>query len=215
MTEPRSKKPYAMKNRRPRAELVCKHCGNVFYENQSNIERGRGTYCGKPCAAAERRRPPEERFWNFVQKSDGCWEWTGAQTPNGHGQLRLSRNRNSLAHRFSWELHHGPIPEGLNVCHHCDNPKCVRPDHLFLGDQRANMQDAKAKGRTRTGASIYPERLPHGERHHASKLTEEQVRAIRARHALGVTRAVLAIEYGVSNWTIGEILKGRAWKHVE
>jgi hypothetical protein len=92
----------------------------------------------------------DERFWMKVQKSNGCWEWTAYRDPDGYGRFgwaRKRRSENILAHRVSWELHYGPIPEGLWICHHCDNPSCVRPDHLFLGDRSMNMKDCAAKGR--------------------------------------------------------------------
>jgi hypothetical protein len=98
--------------------------------------------------------PIEVRFWAKVKKTDGCWQWTGAATPDGYGFLARAINgeRHPLrAHRFSWELHRGPVPEGLWVLHRCDNPRCVNPDHLFLGDRTANMRDCAAKGRIRGG----------------------------------------------------------------
>jgi hypothetical protein len=102
--------------------------------------------------------PIEERFWGKVRKSKDCWEWIGARCRAGYGSLGLSRSRKRIsAHRFSWELHHGPIPESLFVCHHCDNPRCVRPDHLFLGTRTDNTWDAIRKGRWKNppSAAIY------------------------------------------------------------
>lgn len=95
-------------------------------------------------------RPLEARFWEKVRKGPGCWEWIGSATaPGMHGRIWVSElKRRVIASRVSWEMHFGPIPPGMEVCHSCDNPPCVRPDHLFLGTHRANMVDASRKGRT-------------------------------------------------------------------
>lgn len=88
------------------------------------------------------------RFWAKVNKTEGCWEWTGGLSSGGYGVFYRTGPRTSQpAHRASWEIHNGPIPAGMFVCHHCDNRKCVRLDHLFLGDQAANMLDARLKER--------------------------------------------------------------------
>lgn len=94
----------------------------------------------------------EERFWSKVDKTGECWEWTGGRTaPGWHGRIAVDARRKTvrkvIASRASWEIHFGPIPVGLRVLHACDNAGCVRPDHLMLGTQRANMQDAGRKGR--------------------------------------------------------------------
>jgi len=91
----------------------------------------------------------EDRFWARVDRDpDGCWEWTGARWVEGYGRLSLGPGVGpKKAHRLSWELHYGAIPDGLDVLHRCDNPPCVRPDHLFVGTQADNMRDARAKHR--------------------------------------------------------------------
>src|SRR3990167_4557066 len=153
-----------------------------------------------------RRRPaPAEYFWSFVDKPEvGCWTWRGhrhtnGRHANGYGRFGYTpagstRTVYQRAHRFSWELHFGPIPPGLEVCHHCDNSLCVRPDHLFLGTQADNITDAAAKGR-----------MPHGRRHPWAKLTEEAVVRLRAEYAAGASARTLAPRYGVSSRTVLDI----------
>ena len=143
------------------------------------------------------------RFWPKVNKTDGCWLWTGTTSAFGHGNIRRTgSNRPVGAHRFSYELHHGAIPDGLWVLHRCDNPRCVRPDHLFLGTPKDNMQDMASKGRS--GGQI-------GEAHHHAKLTKLAVLAI-----LGDKRphAEIARDYNISSSYVCMIKQRRRWAHV-
>lgn len=135
------------------------------------------------------------KFWSKVNKTDPCWLWIGAKTGD-YGYFRRQRESNRV-HRFSYELHRGPIPKGLCVLHHCDNPLCVNPDHLFLGTQADNVRDMINKGR-RT----------------QTKLTPSKVRDIRLRFFSGESRISLAREYNVHIGTIDRIVHRRSWKHV-
>jgi hypothetical protein len=150
--------------------------------------------------------PFEERFWPRVNKSATCWLWTGA-VHNGYGVLRRGPRGAGLirAHVASWELTHGKVPTGLDVCHSCDVRACVRPDHLFVGSRLVNMRDAKAKGR-----------VQQGERRPMHKLTDEAVRRIRHEAAVGPrgTRSRLAREYGVSYSLIFYVAQGERWRHI-
>jgi hypothetical protein len=95
---------------------------------------------------------PEERFWDRVEKSDdGCWMWIAGTKNSGYGIFGPTHGEVWMAHRYAWTITHGPIPRGMHVCHTCDVKLCVRPDHLFLGTPKANMEDMRAKGRARWG----------------------------------------------------------------
>jgi hypothetical protein len=149
--------------------------------------------------------PAEERFWSRVIKRGSCWEYTSPRDARGYGKIGLGgRNgKDMLAHRFSWELHNGPVPEGLCVCHRCDNPPCVNPVHLFLGTTGDNTADAARKGR-----------LARGERVKGAKLTAEAVREIRREAAAGTPQRALAGRFGVGEGAISMIVNRRLWRHV-
>lgn len=151
----------------------------------------------------------EERFWAKVNKQpgDGCWLWTAAKGPSGHGFIGVAAGRTDRAHRVSYRLNVGPIPPGLLVRHLCNNAPCVRPDHLALGTHKDNMRDLVESGYEWVSIS--------GERNRAARLTANQVRDIRRRHADGgVTQADLAEEYGVAQTTVGRIIRRQKWKSV-
>ncbi len=146
-----------------------------------------------------------DRFWSKVEKSEGCWLWVGHRNKAGYGKLRNgSQHKYLLAHRASWLLAHGELPDELLVCHKCDNPPCVRPDHLFLGTDADNQRDMMRKGR-----KVVPPQ--YGERNPRAKLTAEQVIEIRRRYAEGETQTKLGMEYGVSQAAIGYIVRGEHW----
>lgn len=137
-----------------------------------------------------------ERFFTKFQQGDGCWEWKCGLTDKGYGQFWV-KPQNILAHRVAYILEYGPIPEGMHVCHHCDNRKCVKPTHLFLGDNQANVTDKVTKGRQLTG-----------ENHPMAKLTLDEVKQIRA--AEGSQRQI-AKRFGVTQATVSDILLRKIW----
>lgn len=147
-----------------------------------------------------------DRFWSKVSRGNGCWEWAANRQVAGYGQFTIRDGVPTVAHRVSFALTYGPIPPGGVVCHTCDNPPCVRPDHLFLGTQADNAADMFAKGRQGI--------RHHGEAKPSARLTEAEVREIRAAPAhFGVLRE-LSRQYGVSNTTIRKIRTGEKWSHV-
>jgi hypothetical protein len=149
--------------------------------------------------------PIAPRFWPLINKTENCWLWLGPTEEPHPGYIRgapsIGKDR---PHRVSWKLHFGDIPKDLEVCHKCDNPLCVRPDHLFLGTHLENMQDAQNKNRL-----VGNKGQLFGELHPLSKLTIESVRSIRTRPY--EQYSVLANEFNVSIATISDIQKGRTW----
>jgi len=191
--------------------------------------------------------PTVLRFWSKVlcDIPSGCWLWQGQRAWNraGYGTLYVSRQyrtleetskgwiveilraRTTVAHRYAYELLIGPIPDGKILCHTCDTPPCVRPDHLFLGSYQDNNLDMMTKGRHRFGPPphysgdewhrVFANRPAiKGEQHGGAKLTEAQVREIRQRRANGETLKSLGEHYGVALSLIGKIAQRKNWKHV-
>ena len=150
--------------------------------------------------------PLSTRFWSKVNKTETCWEWTGALGKLGYGNIEEA-GRCYSSHRASWTMANGPIPHGAEVCHHCDNRKCVRPDHLFLGTHEENMADAAAKKRMR------PTSRP-GEANPRHILSSRDIPYIRELNGIGFTQRELGMMYGVSQVMIGNIVRRKAWSHI-
>ena len=155
-----------------------------------------------------------DKFWSRVAKSAGCWAWLAAKTPDGYGQMSIS-GKIRYAHRISYELVYGQIQSGAFICHTCDNPSCVRPDHLFLGTHSKNMIDMHIKARaSNTVFWNNPDRvfsLPSVPGN-GSKLTRTQVEEIRARYRTGtITQKALGKEFGVGQAQISRIVRGEEW----
>jgi len=151
-------------------------------------------------------KPLLERFWMNVNKAtEGCWVWRGGKTGAGYGALQENK-KFILAHRLSYEIHNGAIPEGMVVCHKCDNPSCVNPDHLFIGTQAENMLDKKNKGRAK-GAH-------KGGEHALAKLDSAKVCEIRNLMASGVKHREITKKYKISMSTLTDIKSGKTWGHL-
>jgi DNA-directed RNA polymerase specialized sigma24 family protein len=142
-----------------------------------------------------------QRFWEKVNRTPDCWTWTGAANRTGYGSVRR-RPHMYAAHRLSYEFAYGPIPEGLWVLHRCDNPPCVRPDHLFLGTQRENNEDCSRKQRRRRIGTA------------GAKLTELYVRQIRSLYIGGLTQREIAERFAVTQVTVSNVIRGRTYNYV-
>lgn len=158
---------------------------------------------------------------HYVVDENGCWNWTRA-TNKGYGVVN-AMNRTFGAHRVSYELSIGPIPDGRSVCHRCDNPACINPEHLWLGSHAENMEDMKVKGRSspppiHSGEDHwrhkYPEKIQRGEDQANAKLTDAQVIQMRRDYLAGMKPADIAAANGVSGKSIQDVTLGRSWKHL-
>lgn len=178
-------------------------------------------------------------FDRFMRKVDlstasGCWLWTGATSPGGYGKFYLA-GRAVGAHRAAWMLMRGEIPPGMQVCHHCDVPGCVNPNHLFIGTQKDNMRDMDAKGRRVVADHVGPGNPMYGRRHSAASrarqaaakhgryvgsahpratVDEARVMQIRALRAGGATAKAIAAQLGVSFHVVRNVIGGKSWRHV-
>lgn len=164
------------------SKVTCK-CGNILCVLPAHMQ-----IIKKVTSPDINREPkPKQGFWDFVDRKGSCWIWRGRKSEKGYGVF----GDNKKAHRVAYELVKGAIPEGMFVCHHCDNPPCVNPDHLFLSDAQGNMNDMWEKGRGYT------------------KLTDAQVREIRQKYVESrIGQRKLAEEYGVTQPQIGYIVRG-------
>lgn len=200
---------------------TCEHCAAAYHVKPSHAAKSR--FCSYQCKKDYVASKVPSRFWAKVDRSggpDACWAWAGVRFRDGYGQFFLNYEAPKVrAHRLSWEMANGPIPDGLQVLHRCDVRACCNPAHLFLGTHQENMADRNGKGRQargdRSAWRTRPERMPRGERSGNAKLTEAAVRAIRAeytgRHG---QLSQLATRFGVSRTAIRFALSGRSWQHV-
>lgn len=177
--------------------LACKRCGTVF----SSTSKKRVL-----CDGCTQNQPFESRFWSKVTKTESCWIWIASLDGKGYGQVNIG-GKPQRAHRVAWTLSIGPISDGLFVCHHCDNARCVNPDHLFVGTAKDNIADMDRKARRINAPSL-------GEQHGCHILTECQALDVRERAISGERYADIACSYGISPATVSAIKTGRLWRHI-
>lgn len=150
-----------------------------------------------------RTKSPEVRFWAKVEKTESCWIWVPSKKTGTYGKIKID-GKTVRVTRYSYELHFGPLSDPkLFVCHHCDNPACVNPSHLFLGTTDENMKDCKNKGRQ-----------AYGEKNGQHLLSESDIITILDGHTNGTPRLELARLLNVSYQAIYDITTGRRWKHL-
>jgi hypothetical protein len=220
---------------------VCRKCGiSKPHTCYGKSRSGHGSGVKRTCKTCEGgpRVSAEVRFWRNVDKrcAEECWPWMGPTDVDGYGIFKVDRRR-KRAHRVAFEMHTGSIDASLLVCHRCDNPCCCNPIHLFQGTNADNVRDRHAKGRDAKGDANgmrlhpesrlrgdehwtrkKPERLAHqkGEAHGMAKLTESNVIEIRRIYASGgFSQQRLADIYGVSQRSIGDVIRRKKWSHVE
>ena len=151
------------------------------------------------------KRSLTDRFWEKVERGEGCWIWSAGVNENGYGMIIAggTDRRVFLCHRLAWEMVNGTIPADTCVLHRCDNPRCVNPNHLFLGDRDANNKDRKNKGRGTKGVTV-----------HTHRLTEESVIDMRDAYREGASFADLAREWNVAHHTAANAVRGVSWSHL-
>lgn len=189
----------------------CAKCGAAFHRSKRSAERWkRARYCSRGC----RLTAPKGGVTLYADAADailknaspepntGCWLWAGGSGRAGSGRISL-RKTEVFAHRLSYEAFVGAIPVGRLVCHKCDTPACVNPEHLFLGTQSENMSDAARKGRTTIGV-----------RNAMARVTDDDVRSIRVARREGYTLREIAAQFGISEANACLIATGKTWKHV-
>ena len=190
---------------RGKYKWICQcECGNQITCLGSDLKKGYKKSCGCWRKPKEIKESSENRFWKFVSKTENCWDWTGSKANYGYGQLSIN-GKPVRANRYSWILHNGEIPTGLMICHKCDNPSCVNPEHLFLGDQTANMQDMISKKR---------QKISKGCEKSSCKLNETQVKNIRHLYKNPFSARELAEKFQISKQNIYDIVNLKAWKHI-
>ena len=186
---------------------LCPRCNKHFW-SRVKIQK----YCNRKCAKVD----GITRFWERVKKSYGCWEWIGNKNtgPMPYGRIKVG-GKEFKAHVYSWIIHNGDNRNGLCVCHSCDNPSCVNPNHLWIGTSADNVHDCISKGRATRRSGRGKSRF--GEAHPHAKLTDEAVKIIRKeyqKNKRGFGASSLSQKYGVSKQVILGVIHRKGWAHI-
>lgn len=202
--------PAAQPHASGKVDMVCPTCGKEFFPRVADVNRGRGIYCSFRCHVTRPPKPLKERFLEKILIGDGCWLWTGGLSSKGYGQLTIGSKyskefpkKNLTASRVAWEVFNGPIPDGLCVLHDCDEPACVRIDHLFIGTNDDNSKDAVSKGR-----------MQHGINRHNAILNDAIVVEIRRLARSGLSQILIGLNLGFTRDTVAKVVQRKNWKHV-
>lgn len=196
--------------------IICRRCGIPFLAYPCHIANGQAIFCSRAC----RWGTPEQRFWEKVDKNGPipshcpelgqCWVWTHGCN-EGYGIFYPKAGEKVYAPRFSYVLEHGEIPIGLHILHHCDNPPCVRPSHLYAGTTLDNARDMMSRGRWREGDHS---NLPRGINHRSAKLIESQVREIRKLNSEGIGLRRLSKMFKIAKRSVHKVIHRISWAHV-
>lgn len=192
-----------------RSSKSCAWCGIPYFRHPKfgKAQWAKSLYCGQLCTGLAYSKKLEEgrpalvdKFNDLFDRGDGCWEWKGTIEGYGYGVIDHNMKR-YRAHVLALEFDGRPVPKGMMACHHCDNPPCVRPSHLYAGTGQENADDAVARNRLRIGSA-----------HGMAKLTEDQVTAMRQIE--GVSYAEIGRMFNISRPTATKIMKHQLWRHV-
>lgn len=194
----------------------CEKCG-IEFKWRTTQDRKPAKLCSAKCKFKWKTASKEDKLKRLkdsyekkVIKKDGCWGWIGAKDKDGYGRLPCSHKMTERAHVASYLIYIGEIPEGMQVCHHCDIRECTNPEHLFLGTPKDNTQDMIKKGRWNGG--IWNQL---GSKNPSSKLNEEDVREIKIMILNGKKNKEISTKFNISIGTVSDIRRNRYWKHVE